>query len=56
VDGRFQWAAANAQGRCEPLTVRDKLSGMVLENRALGGTKTATVKPAFAWLRRYCGM
>jgi len=45
VDFKGWWR--DAQGRCEPLTVRDEFSRMVLENRALGDAKTATVRAAF---------
>jgi len=45
VDFKGWWR--DAHGRCEPLTVRDEFSRMVLENRALGDAKTATVRAAF---------
>ena len=55
VDFKGWWR--DADGRCEPLTVRDEPLGhelwaewysrMVLENRALGDAKSATVRAAF---------
>jgi putative transposase len=45
VDFKGWWH--DAEGRCDPLTVRDEYSRFVLELRALPDAKTATVKACF---------
>jgi transposase InsO family protein len=45
VDFKGWWH--DAAGRCEPLTVRDEYSRMLLENRALANAKTETVRAVF---------
>ena len=48
VDFKGYWR--DADGRCEPLTVRDEFSRMVLANRALADAKTESVRAVFAEL------
>jgi putative transposase len=45
VDFKGWWH--DAQGRCEPLTVRDEYSRYVLEARSLAKAKTETVRACF---------
>jgi transposase InsO family protein len=54
VDFKGWWH--DAAGRCEPLTVRDEYSRMVLENRALANAKTETVKAVFEQLFEKYGL
>lgn len=54
VDFKGWWH--DADGRCEPLTVRDEYSRMVLENRALANAKTETVRAVFEQLFEKYGL
>jgi putative transposase len=54
VDFKGWWHDAN--GRCEPLTVRDEYSRYLLEVRALPNARTATVKSAFERLFERYGL
>ena len=54
VDFKGWWY--DAQGKCEPLTVRDEFSRFVLELRALHDAKTETVKECFEGLFERYGL
>ena len=54
VDFKGWWH--DADGRCEPLTVRDEYSRYLLEVRALPNARSATVKSAFERLFERYGL
>lgn len=54
VDFKGWWH--DAEGRCEPLTVRDEYSRYVLETRALADAKTETVRACFERLFELHGL